>query len=710
MPRFDLLRPKGIITILGVAIGVSTLVGAQAPAIDPTELDQQTAQIVAALIERGHLSKPTIDDEISKEWHQQYIKGLDPQKLYFTKADIEEFSAFAEQLDDLIREGDLSFAVKVFDRFKKRHAERLETVMKLLDGEFDFSVEETFISDSDLRDYPADEADALDRWRKELKYQLLVKKINDIEDEEAVRQLKVRYRDIARNVRLLDSTDMLEAYLTSLATAIDPHSSYLGAKSMEDMLDQGLQLQLEGIGASLSVEDGLPTVQEIIAGGAADKDARLKPQDKIVGVEKDDGEFIDFAEKKLSDVVRDIRGPRGTTVRLIVQPAGSKERKTYEIVREKIELADQRAKGSVFEVDGAEGKVVKIGVIDLPSFYGDTAAVRRGDPDAVSATSDCERLLKGFKEQGVDAVLLDLRRNGGGFLAEAIKLTGLFIESGPVVQVRDAQGVLSQNDDSRETVYDGPLAVLISRQSASASEILAGVIKDYGRGLIVGDSSTFGKGTVQTIIDVNSVLRLPENAPNLGAVKLTIQQFYRANGESTQVRGVPPHLHIPSLLDHLDHLVEGEMAHALAFDKVDPEVHDQYNRVPADLLAQLESRSLERRKESTKFQRLNRAIEKMVERKNRHEIPLKEEKFRAEYKSDDEDDPANLGPDGALNVDEEGEDKDAGADRKKKGWDPENYYNQEVLTIVADYVTLGSNILAAAPVRVRDNGNNRNRN
>ncbi len=708
MPRFDLLRPKAIITVLGVAIGVSTLVGAQAPAVDPTELDRQTAQIVAALIERGHLSKPTIDDEISKEWHKQYIKSLDPQKLYFTQQDIKEFSEFEETLDDQIKVGDLSFAVLVFERFKKRHAERLETVTKLLDGEFDFNIDETYLTEPDLREFPTDEDDALDRWRKELKYRLLLKKINDVEDEEAIQQLKVRYRDIARNVRLLDSTDMLETYLTGLATAIDPHSSYLGAKSLEDMLDQGLQLQLEGIGASLSVEDGLPTVQEVIAGGAADKDARLKPQDKIIGVETDDGEFIDFAEQKLSDVVRVIRGPRGTTVRLIIQPAGSKERKTYEIVREKIDMADQRAKGSVFEIEGAEGKSVKIGVIDLPAFYGDTSAVDRGDPDAVSATRDCEKLLEDFKKQGVDAVLLDLRRNGGGFLAEAIKLTGLFIESGPVVQVRDAQGVLSQNDNSKETSYDGPMGVLISRQSASASEILAGVIKDYGRGLIIGDSSTFGKGTVQTIIDVNSVLRLPEDAPNLGAVKLTIQQFYRANGESTQVRGVPPHLHIPSILDHLDHLVEGEMAHALAFDKIDPEDHDQYNRVPADLLAQLEARSLDRRKASTKFQRLNRAIEKMIERKTKHEIPLDEESFRAEFKSDDEDDPSNIGPDGALNLEDDAEKKEDGAEKKKKGWDADNYYNKEVLAILADYVTLGSKILAASPVRIQNNGNNRN--
>ena len=390
-------------------------------------------------------------------------------------------------------------------------------------------------------------------------------------------------------------------------------------------------------------------------------------------------------------MVRKIRGPRDTVVKLIVQPAGTKERETYEITREKIELADQHAKGEIVETAAADGTPIKVGVIDLPSFYGDTAAVRRGEANAVSATFDCKTLLDEFKEQGVDCVLIDLRGNGGGLLLEAISLSGLFIDSGPVVRVRDADGVLPYDDEDAGTAYDGPLAVLISHTSASASEIFAGVIKDYGRGLLIGDSSTFGKGTVQSIIDLNNWLRNPDGFPNLGALRLTIQQFYRANGMSTQVRGVVPDVHIPSIADHIEKLGEGEMDNALAFDKIDGLPHDHYNRVPDDLVAQLDDRSISRREASEKFQKQATAIAKFVARQNRHELPLNKEKFIAEFKEEKDEEVEKLMEEPAGLVDAHAEDG--------KLFDLESFYNAEVLQIVADYITLGSKIVAAAPVR-----------
>ncbi|RUL88141.1 carboxy terminal-processing peptidase [Tautonia sociabilis] len=700
MPRFSTHRIKGMATVLGVAVGVTALLGAQDAEIEPSQADRITARIVAELIERAHLSKPKIDDEISARWHKKYIESLDRGKLFFTKADIEEFEPFKDQLDDQIRRGDLSFALFVFERFLTRLDERFEVINELLDAGFDFDAEETYIDDPDALDYPVDAEEARERWRKELKYQLLVQMLGDTDYDEAVRRLKIRYKDnLYRYFHQFEMLELKEYYLSALSQSVDPHSEYMGWKNLEDMMSQQLQLSLEGIGASLTMEDGLPVIKEIIPGGAAAKDGRLKPEDKILAVEKEDGELIDFYEKKISDVVRVIRGPRGTDVKLIVQPAGTKARETYVITREKIELADQHAKGEVIETKAPDGTPLKIGVINLPSFYGDTAAVRRGDKDAVSATADCRRLLEEFKGQDVDCVLIDLRGNGGGLLLEAISLSGLFIDTGPVVRVRDADGVLPYNDEDAGTAYDGPLAVLISHTSASASEIFAGVIKDYGRGLIIGDSSTFGKGTVQSIIDLNNWLSNPAGFPNLGALRLTIQQFYRANGMSTQVRGVTPDVHIPSVADHIQQLGEGEMDNALAFDKIDDLPHDHYNRVPAELVSLLTERSLERRRTSEKFQKQSEAIQKFIERQNRKELPLNKEKFFAEFQKDEDDEVDEL-------MDQPEAIASGRAGEEKKVWNTDSFYNEEVLKIVGDYVTLGAEVVASAPVRAGDRHNN----
>jgi len=689
MPRNRVQRWKGIVAVVGVSIGVVALAGAQNEQIKPKEADRLTAQIVAELIERAHISNPEIDDEVSRQWHKQYIKLLDPQKLYFTQADIEEFEAFEDELDDQIRRGDLSFAQMVFDRYLERRNERMEAINELLDGEFDFTIDETYVDDPEEIDFPADADDARDRWRKQLKYQLLSMTLDgETEMEEAVERLQIRYKDLHRFYTQFEMLELLEVYLTALAMSIDPHSSYLNWKNLEDMMKQQLELSLEGIGAQLSMENGVPTVKGIVPGGAADKDGRLKPEDQILGVELEDGETKDFVEKKLSDVVRVIRGKRGTKVRLIVQPAGTKERKIYEITREKIDLADERAKGEVIEVEAENGQPVRVGVIDVPSFYGNAQAVREGNPDATSATLDVMRILDDFKEQDVDCVLVDLRSNGGGLLLEAISLSGLFIDTGPVVRVRDAQGILPYEDEEEGTAWNGPLAVLIDHYSASASEIFAGVIKDYGRGLIIGDASTYGKGTVQSIIDLNRWLRGADNLPNLGALKLTIQQFYRANGMSTQVRGVRPHIHIPSPVDHIEKLGEGGQENALAFDEIDPEPHDFYGRAPSDLVARLDARSRARRKADEEFQKQAKTIEKLIERQRRHQVPLEKEAFRKEFGDEEENEletPLNPG------LPEHDADKD-------DVWNRDSFYNKEVMRIVADYITLGSKVIASAPV------------
>ncbi|MBX6312494.1 MAG: carboxy terminal-processing peptidase [Isosphaeraceae bacterium] len=691
-----LRRPTGLMALFGLIAISAALVGAQAPALQPTEKDEVTAQIVARLLEQGHLSKPRINDEISKKWCRNFLKSLDPQKYYFIKADVDEFLAQEANLDDQIKEGDLEFPKKVFTRFLKRSDERLAQALEILKQLPDFSVDESMVDDLDRLDWPADEAEAKDRLRKWIKYDLLRLRLGKIDDDKALKQLTVRYKDLNRYFRQFDTTDLLERYLTSLAMAIDPHSSYMGPKTLEDMLNQQLHLSLEGIGASLTIEDGYPVVKEIVPAGAADKDGRLQIEDKIVGIEDEHGEKVDFAEKKLSDVVRMIRGKAGTKVRLIVQPEGSKELKVYELTREKIKLTEQRAKGQVLEAKAEDGKPFKVGVIHLSSFYGDMQGIMRGDPDAASATRDCRRLLEDFKKQGVNIVVMDLRSNGGGLLQEAITLSGLFIDQGPVVQVREAHRIKQLDDDDEGTAWDGPLAVLIDHFSASASEIFAGVIKDYSRGLIIGDSSTYGKGTVQSIIPLNEQFRGGDEIPNLGALKLTIQQFYRPDGASTQIRGVAPDIHIPSLRDHGD-FGEGKSESALKFDQIKPLPHDKYNRVPAELVARLQERSDARRKANPKFQEQQELIQKYLDRKARHEISLNEKKFRAEALADDEDG---------------GEERPKLKDKLKKrhsqqsAWES-NYYNDEVIAILGDYLTLGSRVLVAAPTRAAQAGGRR---
>lgn len=687
MPRFAMRRLTGLLALGGTVAVSAALIAAQAPQIEPSEADKITAEKVVELLERGHLSHPKINDEVAKRWCRNFIKSLDPQKYYFLKEDIDAFLAQDTTLDDKIHDGDVSFAKQVFERFLKRSEDRLAEAQEILKEEPDFTIDESLVDDPERIDWPATEAEAKDRLRKWIKYDLLRMRLNKEEPEKTVKRLAIRYKDLNRFYHQFDTTDLLERYLTSLAMAIDPHSSYMGPKTLEDMLNQQLHLSLEGIGASLMMEDGYPVVKEIVPAAAADKDGRLQPEDKIVGIMDENGERVDFVEKKLSDVVRKIRGPAGTKVSLIVQPSDSKGEKIYELTRARVDLAEQRAKGQVIETKAEDGKPLKIGVIHLSSFYGDIQAMMRGDRLAASATRDCRKLIDDFKKQGVNAVVVDLRSNGGGLLQEAITLSGLFIDTGPVVQVREAQRIRHLDDDEEGTAWDGPLAVLIDRFSASASEIFAGVIKDYGRGLIIGDRSTYGKGTVQSIVSLNDQLGLRGNeAPNLGALKLTIQQFYRPDGESTQIKGVPPDIHIPSIRDEGD-FGEGKSDSALPWNQVNAEPHDQYNRVPDALVAQLNQRSIARRKDDPKFKEHEEQIRKFLERKARHEISLNETKFRSEVLKDEDDE----------------DDPDAPKKEKRKGhaerpaWES-NYYNDEIISIVSDYLTLGSNVVAAAPI------------
>ncbi len=680
---------------------------AWADPVAPGPSDRHITLAVTALLNRQHLSRHPLDKEISERCLTTFLKALDPMKVYFYQSDVDDFMKHRDELCDAARKGDITFAYKVFRTFLARIDERVRTVDELLAEPHDFTADEQMVIDRDAAQYPRTPAEARDRWRKRIKYDLLVLKVaakedkeeaknkNEIKpDEEAPKleapkteaeeakeareKLSRRYHSFAKRMHQTDAEELLEMYLNSFTMSMDPHTSYMSPDTQKNF-DIAMSLELEGIGASLMSEDGYTVVKKIIPGGAADKADKankIKPEDKIVGVgQGDQGPIEDVVDMKLNDVVKLIRGKKGTTIRLEVIPAGSSARKIYKLVREKIELKDSEAKGEVFDAGRKpDGTPYRIGVIDLPSFYRDMAGDRRGMADFKSTTSDVRKILADFNRKNVDAVVLDLRRNGGGALNEAISLTGLFINDGPVVQVKDADGHVQPLDDTDSSMtWSGPLVVLISKFSASASEILAGAIQDYHRGLIVGDYSTHGKGTVQSLMDLGQQLFRIPNAPSMGALKITMQQFYRPNGDSTQKRGVLSDIELPSITTNLD-VGEADLDYPVAFDQVDPLQYKHFDYVNPAICKQLRQLSEPRVQSSKDFQKVVRNIARYKDQKAKKTVTLNEEKFvkeRAELNADKEEEKA---------IEKHSELNNGAIER--------DYYLNEALNITIDYLNL----------------------
>ncbi len=649
-----------------------------ADVIAPKPIDRQITLSVVELIKRCHYSRHPLDAEISRRWMKTFMKALDPMKLYFYQSDADEFSKYNDELCNLVRRSDVSFAYVVFNRFLQRVDERVKMVDEVLSKPLDFTVDEEMVIDRDLAQYPKTPEEALDRWRKRIKYDILVLKSGDEKDRKegqaALDKLRQRYHSFDKRMHQTSDDELLEIYLNGMTTSLDPHTDYMSPETQKNF-NIMMKLQLEGIGAQLLSEDGQTIVKELVPGGAADKGGQLKVEDKIIGVgQGEDGPITDVVDMKINDVVKLIRGNRGTLVRLEVIPADGSGRKVYKVIREKIELKDSEAKGDVFEVGKKpDGSPYRVGVIDLPSFYLDTDGLRIGLTDYKSATRDVRAILDGFAEKKVDAVIVDLRRNGGGSLTEAINLTGLFIHDGPVVQVKDFDGqVLPQLDPDPKIAWDGPLMVLVSKFSASASEIFAGAIQDYGRGLIVGDHTTHGKGTVQSLYDVNTTLQLFNSTP-MGGAKITIQKFYRPCGDSTQKRGVLSDLELPALSTHLD-VGEADLDYPLDFDKVDSLSFRHYNYVTPEAVDALKKMSAKRVSESEKFQKVERNIARYKEQKAKKYVTLNEEKFLKERAD--------------LNADKEEEKTyEEMAKNSKKGV-VRDYYMDEALAIAGDYMKL----------------------
>lgn len=645
-------------------------VGAQVAMPQPTPRDRRIARLIAKLMPNYHISAASLDDTISQRALDLFVDRFDPLKLYFYQSDIDQFRQYRNKIDDMVKEGDLSLAYSIFKRFSQRVDERIATALELLDSEFDFTKEDYIIVDADAASYANTPGEAQARWRRQIKYALLDLRDDDTEGEEARDLLRRRYKRYARRYKSFDHDDLLEAYLTSVTSAFDPHSTYMAPKTLDDFnISMGLELQ--GIGAALREKDGNTVVMQIIPGGAADGDKRLKPDDVIVSVGQGvEGPMVDIVEMPLKDVVGLIRGNAGTIVRLGVKAGGKGAMEIYQITRAKVELEQSAARGKILEHKMPGGEIRKIGFINLPSFYMDMQGARENRTNFRSSTRDVRRILVDFRSKDVEGVVLDLSRNGGGSLTEAIHLTGLFINRGTVVQVKDSRGRIEQyNDEEIGTVWSGPLVVQTSKFSASASEIFAGAIKDYKRGIIVGDPATHGKGTVQTLMDLGERLFRVQRE-NYGALKVTLQQFYLPDGESTQRGGVKADIILPSLTQKMD-VAEGDLKYALKEDRINGVRHDIYDLVPSGLLNQLRKNSEQRVQADEEFIDLIRRVELFVKQKDEDTIPLEEKAFQARRDELDS---------------RKEEEKEAIAQETDQEVFRDTFYNREVMNITGDYI------------------------
>ena len=655
-----------------------------------TKDQQQIAAEISEYLQRWHIRKRALDDELSAEFFEAYLETLDPLRLFFRKADIDEFAKRKTDLDDLLKKGEFAFAKKVFDRFLERVDERVAWVEKLLERDFDFDKEESILKDRSEASYPQTAEEQNETWRKYVKLLVLQGLAADEEEAKIREQIGKRYRSLKKRMHQTDMYELIEMYLTSGTMLYDPHTTYMSPDTLESF-EISMRLELEGIGAALSSIDGYTTVTQIIPGGAADRDGRLQVGDKITAVGQDEeGDFEDVVDRKLRDVVKLIRGKKGTTVRLQVTHEKDDSRELLVLERAKVKLTDREARSTIIQ-EGIkpDGSPQRVGVIDLPSFYMDMAAAQRGETNFKSTSRDVEKILEGFREEKVDAVLIDLRENGGGALSEAIRMTGLFIDHGPIVQIKNPTGSIEKEYDREEGMaWDGPLVVLVSKFSASASEIFAGAIQDYSRGLVVGDSSTHGKGTVQRLIDIGRRGGFRSSARKLGALKMTISKFYRPTGASTQNRGVVPDITLPSVANHMD-IGEANLDNAIEFDTIPAAPFDKLERIDAEMVAALAAASELRRGGDEEFGQVKSDIERYLKLKAEKWTSLNKAKFFENYKivRDDEEEDEQSEDDLAAG-DETSEEKDAAAEDEPIVL--RDFYFDEVLAITLDYVRVAS--------------------
>ncbi|MDI5936141.1 carboxy terminal-processing peptidase [Halomonas kalidii] len=581
-------------------VGLLMVATAAQAALQPTEAQRQAAVEVAESLRYGHYDDVSLDNAWSRRAFERYLDILDGQRAYLLREDVEAFRDLESTMDDALFDGDLDRVFALYRRHHERTESRLEWLLARLDEDT------TFRFDTDLRleleredaAWADSQAELDELWLKRLKNAALAQEISGQDDDQVVSNLRQRYEGQLSRVRQTEAEDVFGLFMAAVTSSIDPHSEYLSPRQGESF-DIQMRLSLEGIGALLQADGEYVKISSLVPGGPAERAGVLEPADRIIAVgQEDEEEMVNVVGMRLDNVVDLIRGPKGSVVRLDVVPAQAVDMtrsKVVEITRDTVSLEDQAAKGEVIEIERDDG-VHRIGAITIPTFYVDFDAWQAGEEDYRSTTRDVAREVERLKEEGVEGIVLDLRNNGGGALQEANSLIGLFIDRGPTVQVRDARGRISLYGDTETgTVYDGPLGVLVNRLSASASEIFAGAIQDYGRGLVVGNS-TFGKGTVQTLNELSH-----------GQIKLTRAKFYRISGESTQHRGVKPDIIFPSLVDP-EMIGESALDNALEWDTVRAVQYRTYGE-PWQFLETLKDRHRTRADELPNFRYLERQAE-----------------------------------------------------------------------------------------------------
>ncbi|RFC47062.1 MAG: carboxyl-terminal processing protease [Verrucomicrobia bacterium] len=596
------------------------------------------ARTLVQLLEQAHYNREAVHSSNYAEVIPNYMGDLDGQRLFFITGDK---AAFATQFGknvywNLSALGNIDAAYDIFAVYQSRASARLTWVFEELKNDTDLTVDDSYLVDRTKAEWPAtmQGADAL--WRQRIKYELIAELMNKKTVVEAKATVRKRYERMLKNLGEIDGSDLAELFLSNVARLYDPHSTYFSAASFEDFGIQ-MKLQLVGIGAVLGVEDDYCVVKEIVPGGPADLGKQLKPNDKIISVAQPHAESVEIIGMKLRKIVAQIRGNKGSPVTLTIQPASATDpstRKTITIVRDVVKINSSRAHAALFSVPGTDGQTVPLGVITLPAFYG-PADGNEPDADKTSASKDVERLIGQLKTAGIKGLVLDLRHNGGGFLSEAIDLTGLFVRQGPVVQVKNSSGEIQVDSDTNTGVaYNGPLAVLVDRFSASASEIVTGALQNYGRAIVIGDSSTHGKGSVQTVLEMkNLVPQLARSPIKAGATKLTVQKYYLPNGSSTQLKGVVPDIVLPSIDEFLP-IGEASLPHALVWDEIPTSSFDGRPLDPK-IASALRAASVARQAKLAEFLFLRKNVDWFKMRQSQKLISLNLETRRAQKVTDD---------------------------------------------------------------------------
>jgi len=596
--------------------------------LSPLDAHPGTSLTIVEQLRQHHLLKKPLDDNASSEIFEKYLDMLDGAKVYFLAADVQELEKYRYSLDDALRRGDLEPAFDIYNRYHQRVIQRLESLLTQLDlglDHIDFSVDESLQIDRENAPWPADKEAMDDLWRKRLKAATLSMKLNDKTLEEIQKLLKKRYQNRLKQSKQTKSEDAFQIYVNAFASTYDPHTQYFSPRTSQNF-NINMSLSLEGIGALLRTDDEYTAVVRLVPAGPAEKSGLIEPSDRIISVgQGENGPLIDVVGWRLDDVVELIRGPKGSNVRLELTTDSTehKTRKIIQITRNTVQLEEQAAQKKLLTLN-RNGQEYKIGVIDIPTFYVDFKAERQGEQNYKSTTRDVRRLIIELQAEGIDALVIDLRNNGGGSLQEADSLTGLFIKSGPTVQVKSATNrrptIYSDTDD--EVTWDGALGVIVNRLSASASEIFAGAIQDYERGIIIG-SQTFGKGTVQTLIP------LPR-----GQLKITAAKFYRVSGQSTQHQGVIPDIEFPELYN-TDRIGESSLEDALPWDKIQPVVYPHSDQIQS-VLPELQHLHQERVVNDPDFAYLRALALKSRENSRKTQISLNEAQRIAEKKANDQ--------------------------------------------------------------------------